>query len=202
MYNARKHLKDWGHPKEPCLSTFPGTRLLNKAMLIVSADWKYAEDGKHPNIGSREDYQNVQDAAYHTPVIMGYNTLAANRYGINSPLVYIATRDPSKIDYGLPFFKKDQERILVTSFPHSGEIDFTKWSHRQAGLPEGVLILGGPALINEYLQKRKLHLLELTVSSHHWPNGEKAKFAVNFSCISSRINAYNEVIYNLVPNYA
>jgi len=141
------------------------------AMIVISADSKFAEPGKHPVIGSEWDHQNVLRFAREAKaVIMGYGTAEASRFGIECETLYIATRNPAAINYELPLFKrKNQQRILVS--PIKPDMRPSDWSAWQNSLPSDALILGGPALMKAYCDARLLRGIEVTVAPFNWPNG-------------------------------
>lgn len=206
-YYNEKHLQEWGHPRAlpklhdlvsfieagPLASPKPA-----KAMLIVSRDLKYAEPGKHPYIGSVEDHERVLEAAeFASAVIMGYNTVLANGgRGIKCKHLYIATKNPLKIDYGLPVFKRCKP-ILVA--PCANLIRTSRhWQRVQNNLPRNVLVLGGPALIQAYIDAELLTDIELTVAPYFWPRGIKWAPQTKFGIWGEeRYNAFHEMIVNL-----
>lgn len=173
-YQKRHNLR-WGEAGNPRPATpdqylLSGIYAASRGMIIVSRDYKYAEPGKHPTIGSEEDHENVLATALKAGrVIMGHHTLSASRYGVPCDTLYIATRDPSRINYDLPVFKKDQRRVLVTPQPQLPLSPF--WHSCQNFLPLGALVLGGPRLLSAYYEARMLQSIEITMSPHLWPNG-------------------------------
>jgi dihydrofolate reductase len=155
-------------------------------MLIVSKDGRFSEDNKHPNIGSVKDYQRVLAAAKEYPVVMGGNTFRANPRGIPTPWLYIYTRNPASLD--------------LSKLPESQRFSLVR---DEFDLPRKALVLGGPSLINTYLSLEYLQLLDLTVSSHSWPNGKQLYLTHKFSVLpGTEVNDCNETTYRLVPNYA
>jgi len=155
------------------------------AMLIVSSDYKYAEEGKRPYIGSKEDRLRVLEAAKDSDVVMGYNTLKTYPRGIPCRRLYIATRNPSHVDYSLLAFRNPQTQVLVRPY-----------------LPTDVLVLGGPALIEAYYQARLLHKIDLTIAPYTWENG--LPWNPTFP-MASMLSAHNENtgenIYDCYPLY-